>query len=411
MTGTAGAIRPKTARELGIMQGFPPRPESRPTLDNWDLAPFNRWSFQNVRSLFPTVDVRRGEGLPKQLPYDLENLNAVNFDGFDGRSLSVADWIAESYTDGLLVMRNGRIIVEYYGNDLGPQTQHLGQSLSKSLVGILAGVLHDEGLFDLHAPLSDLVPELSACGYADCTMAQALDMQSGVRFVEDYGVAWSDMTRVDVASGWRPVPAGETRPTIRDIILTLPKQTEHGQRFSYRSIETDVVAWALERAAGSDLASLLSGRIWRKLGCEQDGFFTVDAAGSALADGGFNATLRDFGRFGQMVLNGGHSDGRRIVPESWIGGICKEMDQSRFGEPYDALSPEGAYRRFFWVHDPKRETFMARGVFGQIIFFDRQADVLVVKLSSWPDYLIRSFSQDAVRACVAICETLASPGA
>lgn len=396
---------PKTAREIGIMQGFPPPPEKRPSLENWDLAPFNRWSFQNMRSLFPTVNVAAGSRV-RDLPNAPEPLSGITFNSFDNRHLSISDWLAESYTDGFLVLKAGRIVDEIYANDFTSSTAHLGQSVSKSLVGTLAGILHGEGLLDLAAPLSEIVPELSACGYAACTVDQALDMQSGVRFTEDYGLPDSDMTRVDVASGWRPLRKGEIKPTIRDVILSLRQEWPHGQKFSYRSIETDVIAWALERVSGEDLATLLSNRIWQKIGARHHGFFTVDDAGTALADGGYNATLRDYGRFALMVANGGRVDGEQVVPQAWIDGICRGADPSKHGDPYDLLSPSGAYRRFWWVHAPDKGVFMARGVFGQLTFIDMSADVVVVKVSSWPDYLIQSYSHDAVRACEAIIRAI-----
>ncbi|MEO3479686.1 serine hydrolase [Phaeobacter sp. CAU 1743] len=406
MHRTADSLKPKTAREIGIMQGFPPPPEKRPTLENWDLAPFNRWSFQNMRRLFPTADVRSGPGAAVPLPTALQDLSEVCFATSEGSRQSVGDWLWQSYTDGFLVLKSGAIVSEFYANDFHAEAAHLGQSVSKSVIGILAGILHGEGLLDLAAPLEEIVPELAGTGYAGCTVDQALDMLSGARFSEDYGLPGSDMTRVDIASGWRPVRDGEIKPTIRDVILSLPQERAHGLSFSYRSIETDVIAWALERVSGTDLSVLLSDRIWRRLGCEQDGFFTVDDAGTALADGGFNASLRDYARFGHMVLNGGRAHGHQIVPEAWIDGICAGADPSKFGAPYDVLSPQGAYRRFWWVHDPRRGVFMARGVFGQLIFIDRSADVVIVKLSSWPDYLIPAFGLDAVQACEGIVSAL-----
>ncbi|MGR3760272.1 serine hydrolase domain-containing protein [Roseobacteraceae bacterium NS-SX3] len=406
MHRTSARQRPKTAREIGIMQGFPPPPEKRPSLDNWDLPPFNRWSFQNMRSLFPTAAVRAGKAPPREFASAHQDLSEIAFTSFDGQPLTVGSWFWEGYTDGLLVMQGDRIIWERYANDLAPDTAHLGQSVSKSLVGTLAGVLHHDGLLDLAEPLQDIVPELGRCGYAGCTVDQALDMLSGVRFTEDYGLPGSDMTRVDVASGWRPVRNGEIKPTIRDVILSLPQERPHGEAFSYRSIETDVIAWVLERVAGQDLATLLSERMWQRVGCEHDGFFTVDEAGTALADGGFNATLRDYARFGKMVLDGGRADGQQIVPSAWIEGICSGADPSKFGAHYTQLSPKGAYRRFWWVHDPGQAVFMARGVFGQLIFIDRRSGILIVNLSSWPDYLIPSFSHDALRACEAIVREL-----
>ena len=402
-------LRPKTARELGIMCGFPPPPEKRPTLANWDMPPFNRWAFQNVRSLIPTVDVYRGVAPVRELTTELQDFSRVSFLASDGQSKTISQFLVDSYTDGVLVLHRGRVVSELYFNDMRPETPHLSQSVSKSIVGTLAGILHGKGLIDLHAPLASVVPELAHCGYADATLHHVLDMQSGVRFTEDYGAAHSDMTRIDIASGWRPPYPGETVPTIRDVILSLPKIREHGGIFEYRSIETDVVAWVLERSAHKPLADLLSQEIWQKIGTERDAYFTVDSAGTALADGGFNATLRDYARFGKLLLDGGKIDSEQIVPEAWVDSFGSG-EPSKFGPPYSDVSPHGAYRNQWWVNDVAYGDFMARGVFGQMIYVDRAGDFLVVKLSTWPDYVIPSFTIDSLRAAAAIRAELTAGG-
>lgn len=398
------ADRPRTAREMGIMQGFPPPPEKRPTRENWDLPPYNRWSFQNIRTLFPTTDVRRaGPIIP--FPLDVQDVSQILYEGADGKTRSVAHGLNITYADGFLVCHRGRLKAETYFNDMTPQSQHLSQSVAKSIVGTLAGVLHHEGLLDLNAPLRDLVPELAGCGYAEATLEQALDMQTGVRFSEDYGVPNSDMTRIDIASGWRPPRPGEAVPTIRDVILTLPQERPHGGSFLYRSIETDVIAWAIERAADTPLTQLLSDRIWSRLGAERDGFFTVDGAGTALADGGFNATLRDYARFGLMILNRGRVGGAQVVPESWVE-TCRVGERHKFGAPYTNTMPKGAYRRQWWILDADRGDIMARGVFGQLIYIDFESDFLAVILSTWPDYLIDSFKVEGFRLVTAVRDAL-----
>jgi len=393
--------RPKTARELGIMCGFPPPPEKRPTLENWDLPPFNRWAFQNVRSLVPTVDVFRGNGQIAALAQAPQDLTEIAFDSIAGNRKTVGKFLQDTYSDGFLVMHHGRVLTELYFNDMASSTPHLSQSVAKSIVGILAGILHGRNVIDLSAPLCNLVPELAACGYADAKLDQVLDMQSGTRFIEDYGVPGSDMTRIDIASGWRPVHPGERRPTIRDVILTLPKKEVHGRRFEYRSIETDVVAWALERATDTPLAELVSREIWQRIGAERDAYFTVDSAGTALADGGFNASLRDYARFGKLVLDGGRVGDTEVVPEYWIESM-RSGEPEKFGSPYTEITPEGAYRRFWWIRDVARGDIAARGVFGQLIYIDRKSDLLVVKLSTWPDYVIPAFTIDTFRAIDAI---------
>lgn len=398
---------PMSAREQGIMEGFPPAPEKIPGPTNWDMPPFNRWSFQNIRKLFPTTEVRRGTGPVRDLPAaPQERLGEVAFKATSGEMTTIDDWLAHSYTDGFLVMSRGKVVTEQYFNDMQGHTPHLSQSVAKSVVGTLAGVLHGEGALDIHAPILDLIPELGNSGYAGATVGQVLDMRSGARFTEDYNTPGSDMTRIDIASGWRPPLPGEPVPTIREVIQSLPGERPHGEAFKYRSIETDVVAWALERAGGASLADMLSDRIWQHIGAERDGYFTVDAAGTALADGGFNAVMRDYARFGLMVLEGGAVNGKQVVPESWVRA-CARGDTAVFGEPYTATSPHGAYSNQWWIHDAKRGDFMARGVFGQLIYLDPQTEFMAVKLSTWPDFLIHSYTLDMLSAVKTIRDALA----
>jgi CubicO group peptidase (beta-lactamase class C family) len=226
-------------------------------------------------------------------------------------------------------------------------------------------------------------------------------MTSGVRFVEDYNMPNSDITRIDIASGWRPVPDDETQPTIRDIILTLPKARDHGKIFQYKSVETDVVAWALERAANKSLAELASELIWKKIGAEHDAFFTVDRAATALANGGFNASLRDYARFGLMMQNSGKVGATQVLSQSWIDK-CARGDRSVYGSPYTDICPDGAYANFWWLNNITEGDFLARGVFGQMIYVNRATELTIVKLSTWPDYVITDFTRDSLAAFSAI---------
>jgi hypothetical protein len=168
-----------------------------------------------------------------------------------------------------------------------------------------------------------------------------------------------------------------------ELVLGLHElEADHGARFSYRSIETDVLAFALERATGKRLPQLLSEEIWQPAGMEADACMTIDSAGFALADGGLNACLRDYGRFGQMILERGSG----IVPSDWIEAT-RRGDHRMFGDSYRTVLPGGAYRNQFWIESPASRTIMARGVFGQLIYVSWDFDMVVVKLSSWPDFV------------------------
>ena len=232
-------------------------------------------------------------------------------------------------------------------------------------------------------------------------------MTTGVRFGEEYTDPYSDIGKLDVADGWKPIPP-DTDPQFRwphhiwELIETLTETTRpHGALFVYRSIETDVLAFAMERVTGKRLPQLVSEEIWQKLGVEESANFTVDPAGYALADGGFNATLRDYARFGQLYLDHGKVDGVEVIPSAWVEAT-RNGNHALFREPYTQSLPQGAYHNQFWIEDPQSRAIMARGVFGQLIYINWDQELVAVKLSSWPDFLNVSYNIATLRAIRAI---------
>ncbi len=366
-----------TAEDRGIMRGFPPPPEQRINHYTWDKPPFHRWSFQHVREVVPTVNVGRGRktfALPKASNNAIDKLPIELPSGHKG---TVSQHLAAMYTDGFLVVHKGKRIYERYFNGMDARTQHISQSMAKSVVGTVAGILIDRGTLKEDDLLTDYVPELGSCGYAGATVRHLLDMRSGIRYNEDYLDPDSDVSKSENACGWRP-PRPDVPESLYEFVLTLPAEREHGGHFAYRSIETDCLAWVLERASGSRLSDLVSDLIWQPMGAEQDGCFTVDRAGACFADGGFNATLRDFARFGMLYI-----DGRGVVPDRWIADT-KTGDVDAFVGPHKETFPRGAYRNQFWLTDVDRPILTARGIFGQLIYIDPTAGLVVTKLSSWP---------------------------
>jgi CubicO group peptidase (beta-lactamase class C family) len=368
------------------MRGFPPPPEARPALETWDRHPFNAWSFRNMRRLFPTAPIGRARDAVWQLPRALQNLDGLSFRrSTDGSDLSVGAFLAESDTDGLLVLHRGRIVFERYENGLKESAPHLAMSVTKSFVGTLFGIFEAYGVLRLDDPLTRFVPELSATAYAGATIGQVLDMQSGVRFNEDYTDPTSDAARIDWSFGWKPLPEGETYRSVYELILTLEtRERAHGEAFRYRSIETETLGWVLERATNTALPMLLSSELWQPMGMEADADITVDRAGTGMADGGLSATLRDYGRFGQMYLEQGLANGRQIVPAAWVRA-SRSGDPAKFNDPaFGGPQPGHAYSRQWWVRNVATGTAMARGIHGQLIYVDPPRELVAVKLSSWP---------------------------
>lgn len=385
-------------------------PTSWPSLADWDRPPHNRWSFQNMSRLFPTAVVSRGTGPVCALPRRERDLGRIAVLRWDGGTGTVDEILAETFTDGFLVLHRGAVVLERYFNGMTPETRHLAQSVSKSVVGCLAGILAGRGLVDLDAPVEHYVPELAEGGYAGAKLRHVLDMRSGVRFGEDYTDPTAEYIYLDMAAGWKERTRKGAPPSIRELLLWVERDRPHGGDIQYRSIETDVIAWVCEAATGKPLHDLVSEEIWRPLGAERDAYYTVDGRGTSLADGGFNATLRDYARFGQMCLDLGRFNGHRIVPEDWIR-------RSRHGDTRAFLThhgiqrdwyPDPTYSRQWWVLDNAAGVHCARGVFGQLIHIDPRHDLVAVKLSTWPEFLNAGFAVNTYRAVSAIAGHLAA---
>lgn len=388
-----------------IMQGSPPPRAMRVPLIDWDRAPWNRWAFHHVSELVPTAPIRRGPSV-SALPEVSDRLDDFTYVGPDGTETSFAEMLDETYTDAMLVWKDGRILHESYHNGMEARSLHLLQSVSKSVTAAAAGCLVGDGLLDPAAPITLFLPELKQTAWNGATLQQVLDMTTGTRFVESYEVRDSDVGKMDYAAGWKPAPLGQDvtgwPDCIWDQILGLTvAEAGHGARFSYRSIETDVLAHAMERVTGRRLPQILSERLWQPMGAAEDANITVDRSGYGLACGGISATLRDMARFGLMLLNGGQVEGRQVVPAAW----CQDIRHGAHGL-YDEENykdwPNGAYRNQFWVEDSRLGRHYCFGVFGQMVMVAPDTGLMAVKLSSWPDFVSPALYLKTMAALAAV---------
>lgn len=372
-----------TAREHAIMEGFPPSSERRISLENWDRYPFNRWSFQNVRSVLPTRKVRQDPSRVRTLPRNPADLGSLEVPLPGRKRVFLDHLLAALDTDGCIAVKDGAIRFETYLNGMTDASLHLSQSVSKSLTGALVGIQIGRGIIDPESPVELYVPELARCGYAGARVTDLLDMRSGVRFIEDYLDPDCEMGQLDRASGWKPARTGEPA-SIYELILALRQERPHGGAFIYRSIETDALGWILERSAGAHLCELMGALLWGPMGAEAAAAFTLDRAGTALADAGMTATLRDYARFGLLMLEEGWREGVSVVPTEFVAAtrrgdpaLCAEADRfQRF--------PDTCYSRQWWVLDQARGISAALGIFGQMIYLDPSQELTMVFLSSWP---------------------------
>jgi CubicO group peptidase (beta-lactamase class C family) len=388
------------------MVGSPPEPGQLVTTASWQEGPKNRWAFQHVGELVPSAVVSRGTGPVFPLVSAPRDLSAIPLERVaSGRTLE--EFLEATYTDGFLVLKDGLVLCERYFNGMRPDSRHLLQSVSKSLCGVLAGELAESGGLDLEATVVTYVPELWDSAFGDATVSQLLDMTVAVEFNEEYSDPDSDVQAQDRVAGWRPRRIDDPESSYA-FLAGLRKHGSHGTCFQYCSATTDVLAWVLERATGRRYPDLLSDELWSRIGAEHDAFVTVDETGFAFANGGVSVSVRDLARFGQLVLNGGSVDGHRACSSAWVDAIRAGADPGLLrGTGFAEEFPEGSYRAQWWVTGGPTGAIESRGIFGQFLWIDHAAGVVIVKLSSLPAALAIGVTAEHHRAFAAVVAAVA----
>ena len=191
-------------------------------------------------------------------------------------------------------------------------------------------------------------------------------------------------------------------------VETLGKEGEHGEVFSYRSINTEVLGWLIARVSGKNAVEVLQERIWSRLGAEQNAYMLVDSLGTGWAAGGLNATLRDQARFGEMMRLNGQWQGEQIVPNSVVEAIRAGGDPAKFAQAGYKTLPGASYRDHWWVHHNQNGAFSARGVHGQTIYIDPAAEMVIVRLASHPLAANGNYDDMSLPAYQAVADFLMS---
>ena len=328
----------------------------------------------------------------------------------DGSVGSVADVIDETYTDAYVVVQDGALVAERYGPEGAPERTHALMSISKSVVGAVAGVLVGHGRLDPDRLVVDYVPELAASGYAGATVRHVLDMRSGVAFGEDYADPTSDIAQMGTWLGWHPGAAPGRG--IYAYLMRLSAADEHGGPFRYRSVETDVLGWVCERAGGQAMSELITESIWQPMGAEHNADLLCDAYGTALHDGGLCASARDVARFGQLLLDGGavpHTDTGEpvaVIDPQWLRhswAVDADGRTAFAASPMELSMPGGWYRNQLWFRPGEHgDVLLCLGIHGQMVHVSRRTRTVCVKFSSWPEAQNPRFMQDTLRAFDAI---------
>jgi hypothetical protein len=374
---------------MGWQQGLPPAPDKRLAWERADHMrfPTHRYAYSNMREFLPTARVARGNGPVWELPVALrDDLDAVEFQTLDdGRTLTWEESLAVNFTDAILVLHRGTIVYERYFGVTRPDSTHIAFSVTKSYVGTLAEMLIAEGRLDPASLVGDLRPELATSGFGDATVRQVLDMTTALDFSEEYTDPSSGIGAMSNALGLTPRPAGYAGETdVYAFLPTIRKSGTHGESFTYRTCNTEVLGWIVARTTGQRIDKLLSERIWMPLGMEQDADFLTDSSGMPFAGGGLNPVLRDMARFGETMRCDGHGNGGQAIASEVVASIKAGGSREAFAPAGYTFLPDCSYKSQWWSMPGNHGAFAARGIHGQAIYVDPAAELVIARFASHP---------------------------
>jgi CubicO group peptidase (beta-lactamase class C family) len=374
----------------------------------WQIPPYNRWAFWNLDHILPGRVIPRSLNPRPLATAAVPGLLQTPLTDTTGAATTVAEVFERSYTDAYVVVRDDTVVAEWYGGTGGPHRPHAIMSITKSVVGCVAGGLVEDGLLDTTRPVTAFIPELIGTGYDGATVRDVLDMRTSVRFREDYLDPTSEIAQMSDWLGWT-TPYGEARPPGLYGFLRSLRAGGTSGRFVYRSTDTDVLGWVCERVTGVPMDIQIRDRIWQPMGAESDARMLCDTQHTFIHDGGLAVTARDLARFGHVIAKGGvEPDGDyHVIPPRWLRQVWTVDAEVRAGfaaSPSEAAMPGGWYRNQFWVRPSSQghDVLLGIGIYGQMLFVDRTTGTVGVKFSSWPVPQIPAYLEDTFRAFAAI---------
>ena len=328
-------------------------------------------AYANVDRMFATRAIRRGPRV-RDLPRGTEIAPRYRV---GDRDIGVAEHVFRTHVAGLLVLHEGRIVLERHALGLTEATRWTTMSTVKSLTSTLVGVALAEGkIGSLDDTVSGYLPALRGSAYDAVNVRHLLTMSSGVHWSEDYTDRNSHVNRYSKLLG-NKVPGG-----VLALMRSLPAEAAPGTRFAYCTGDTYVLGCLVSAAMGETLAATMARAIWQPAGMESDAYYTLESDGGQEIGGSrAGIALRDFGRFGQFILDDGIADGRRILPEGWVA----EARHRHFVlDPATTNYGADGYGYSWWI-DPDG-AMVAVGFAGQSIYVNRAARCVIVTLSCWP---------------------------
>ena len=331
--------------------------------------------YRDIEHIFRTHTIKRGKNV-HPLPVAAKQIDPTFT--YQGKTWTVDDYMVAYRVSGLLVLKDGKIVLEKYGLGRKPTERWTSFSVAKSLTSTLVGAAIQDGkIKSINDPITAYVPDLKGSAYEGVTVRQMLMMSSGVKWNEDYTDPKSD-----VALAGNTVTEPGVNPMV-SYLRKLPRANEPGAKFNYNTGETDLVGVLVSKATGKTLARYASEKIWQPYGMGRDAVWMTDPGGQERGGCCLSMTLRDYGRLGLFIAGDGMAGGKRITPPGYIADATRrEIDN---GDP-----APGGYGYFWWIFD--NGGYSGLGIFGQSVTLFPAEHLIIVQNAAWPTAVGRELS-------------------
>jgi CubicO group peptidase (beta-lactamase class C family) len=366
--GVAGAPRfapsGPSAEDYGASAGYPTGDRT-----TFFRVPFLVGSHSHLDEVFEGRLVRRG---PTPSPLTRAPSEPAIRYTFQGETRTLDDYLARHPTTALLVAQHDTILVERYQYGRNDRQRLTSWSMAKTVTSMLIGIALAEGqLRSVNDPAATYVPGLAGTEYGRTSLRDLLQMSSGVRFLEEYS-GRDDVSRL----------ANDTflQRGLGGVDAVTPfneRAVPAGTKFSYASVETQVLGLVLRNATGRPVAEYLSEKIWQPMGAEADATWLVDRAGQESTYCCLNAVLRDYARLARLLAHDGQWRGRQIIPAAWIREATTVRQDQAHLRPGTA-TPFFGYGYQVWIFPGERRMFALLGVRGQAIYVDPASGLVMV---------------------------------
>lgn len=333
-------------------------------------AQVNALTFRSMDRLFTTRTVARS-GAVAPLPRADRALDFTY--SFEGQTYSPDAFLERTFTNAMIVMKDGKIVSEVYRNLSDEKSRFMAWSMTKSITALLIGAaLRDQKIKSVDDAITDYLPELKTGAYNGVSIKAILQMRSGVDYEERY-----DFENPGIAARNHESALVQNVARFADTARTIKRAHAPGSHFQYKTIDTAVLGWLIERVTGTSVAAYTAQQLWEPIGAQADAYYIMDGApgvGREFSGAGLNATARDFARIGMLLLNEGKVGDRQVIPTDFVRTATA---------PSHAENAQGGYGYQFWTA-PNSDAYYALGLQGQFIFVDPKTKTVIVKLSYFP---------------------------